>query len=117
MASSALRTLLSGWLENKIYKHGAAMAFLLLFAALAALSWQGMVSLLPAIAVINTTLALFYLDNKTMRIALLASSLAWLSNDIYWQAWPSLFAESIAMLINLRTIRRLFKEQAVQPKN
>jgi hypothetical protein len=68
------------------------------------------VSLLPAFAVSNTTLALFYLDKHSMRIAMLASSLAWLANDVYWQAWPALLAESVAMLINLRTIRQLVKK-------
>ena len=49
----------------------------------------------------------FYLDNFKMRKLLLASSLAWIANDIYWQAWPALIAETVAMLINLRTIHRL----------
>jgi len=99
-----LRTLLSGWLEQHRCRHLAATGFVLLFVALTAASWQGRVSLLPAFAVINTTLALFYLDNRRMRIALLASSAAWIGNDLYWQAWPALIAESVAVLLNLRTV-------------
>ncbi|MDD4913653.1 MAG: YgjV family protein [Methylococcales bacterium] len=108
MGCTALRSLLSGQLTGHGV-HWAAAGFMALFAVLAALSWQGAVSLLPAFAVINTTLALFYFGNRAMRIALLASSLAWIGNDFYWQAWPAILAESVAMAINLTTIWRLFK--------
>ena len=107
MGTTAVRTLLSGWLESHPKKHFAAIAFILLFAALTLVSWQGLVSLLPAFAVINTTLALFYLNNRSMRIALLASSAAWIANDLYWQAWPALLAEIVAAGLNLRMIRRM----------
>ncbi|MBF0257096.1 MAG: YgjV family protein [Gammaproteobacteria bacterium] len=107
MATTALRTWLSGWLENPQRKHPAAIGFVLLFIGLTALSWQGPISLLPAFAVINTTLALFYLGNRAMRIALLGSSIAWIANDILWHAWPALLAEVVAAGLNLRTIQRL----------
>lgn len=107
MASTALRTVLSGWLETPARRHQAALGFVLLFAALTALSWQGPVSLLPAFAAINTTLALFYLGNRPMRIALLASSTAWIANDLYWHAWPALLAEAVVVILNLRTILSL----------
>jgi len=107
MACTALRTLLSDHWETGDGKHWAATGFSLIFILLTILSWQGIVSLLPAFAVINTTLALFYFDNRNMRIALLLSSLAWIANDLYWNAWPALLAESVAMGINFRTIRRL----------
>jgi hypothetical protein len=108
MASTALRTLLSGPLEQNAYRHGAAAVCVFIFFGLILISWQGHVSLWPAFAVINTTLALFYLDNRRMRMALLASSVAWVANDLYWHAWPALFAETTAMAINLHTLRRLF---------
>ncbi|MEQ1529819.1 MAG: YgjV family protein [Methylococcales bacterium] len=107
MASTALRTLMSAKFTEGHYKHWAAASFVLLFSGLTVSSWQGLVSLLPAFAVINTTLALFYLDNRYMRITLLASSAAWIANDFYWQAWPALVAESIVVLINLHTIGKL----------
>ncbi|MFM8341319.1 MAG: YgjV family protein [Methylomonas sp.] len=106
MAMTALRTLLSSNDQPK-YQHGLTVGFISLFIGLTVISWQGYVSLLAAFAVINTTVALFYLDNFKMRKLLLASSLAWISNDIYWQAWPALLAETVAMLINFRTIHRL----------
>jgi len=105
MGSTALRTLLSGWQEQSRHKGLAASGFVLLFAVMTIMTWQGLVSLLPAFAVINTTLALFYLVNRKMRIACLASSAAWIANDVYWQAWPALIAESVAVLQNARTIR------------
>lgn len=107
MACTAIRTLLSEFLEIQHYRNWAALGFVLLFGSLTLLSWQGTVSLIPTFAVINTTLALFYLNNKNMRIALLASSIAWIANDIYWLAWPGLLAEVIVIMINLRTIRKL----------
>lgn len=110
MGSTAMRTLVSDRLEHPHHKLLAAFGFVLLFALLTALSWQGWVSLLPAFAVINTTLALFYLDNRRMRILLLASSAAWIANDFLWQAWPALLAETVAALLNLRTIRQLDQE-------
>lgn len=109
MGFTALRTLLSEQLTSAPTKHVAAGSFMLLFSALTGFSWQGLISLLPAFAVINTTLALFYLNNRDMRIAMLASSIAWIANDCYWQAWPSLLAETVAMGINLKTIRNFFK--------
>lgn len=106
MASTALRTLVSGY-NTSPGKHVWAALFVGLFIGLSVLSWQGPVSCLPAFAVINTTLALFYLDQRAMRAVLLVSSVAWIANDWYWQAWPALLAESVAMLINLRTMRKL----------
>lgn len=113
MGSTALRTLLSGWLEHYHHKHIAAFSFVMLFVMLTALSWQGWISLLPAFAVINTTLALFYLDNRRMRIVLLASSTAWIANDIIWQAWPALLAEVVAVGLNVRTILRMCEQAGV----
>ena len=111
MGFTAVRTLMSSDnREHGIFKHWTASGFCLIFGILTMLSWQGWVSLLPAAAVINTTLALFYLDNKSMRIALLASSFAWISNDLYWHAWPALIAESVAMGINIHTIHSLMQK-------
>lgn len=107
MGFTACRTLLSDRIPHGVYKHLVACAFVLLFATLTALSWQSLISLLPAFAVINATLALFYLNNRNMRIAMLTSSIAWIFNDIYWQAWPALAAEVVAMMINIKTIRAL----------
>lgn len=107
MAVTALRTIVSGHYAKASFKHGFATGFVLLFIGLTLLSWQGQISLLPAFAVINTTLALFYMNNRNMRIALIASSLAWIVNDIYWLAWPALIAETVAIGINIRTIRKI----------
>lgn len=110
MAVTALRTALSGQHSRKLVKHGSVVGFVVIFAGLTRWSWQGYISLAPAFAVTNTTLALYYLDNRNMRVALLASSLAWITNDVYWQAWPALVAESVAVVINIRTIRKILIE-------
>lgn len=104
MSCTAARTLVSGLLTSAQRKHGFAALFVTAFVLMTVLSWQGPVSLLPGFAVINTTLALFYLDNRTMRVVMLASSAAWIINDVIWQAWPGLLAESVAVLLNLRII-------------
>lgn len=107
MSCTAARTLVSGLLTSPLRKHLIAGLFVTAFVVMTVFSWQGLVSLLPAFAVINTTLALFYLENRSMRILMLASSIAWIINDIIWQAWPALLAESVAVLLNLRTISRM----------
>ena len=107
MSCTAARTLVSGLLTSATRKHFFAAFFVSAFVLMTCFSWQGLVSLLPAFAVINTTLALFYLENRPMRIVILASSIAWVANDLIWQAWPSLLAEAVAVMLNVRTIRRL----------
>jgi hypothetical protein len=107
MGTTALRTMFSGSLKQPLRKHAAAVGFVLLFAGITAITWQGPVSLLPAFAVINTTLALFYLNNRWMRVALLVSGASWIANDIFWQAWPALVSECVATVLNIRTILRL----------
>lgn len=107
MTCTAARTWVSGLLTTELRKHVIAALFVSAFVVITAISWQGPVSLLPAFAVINTTLALFYLPNRAMRIAMLASSVAWVINDYIWLAWPSLLAEAVAVVVNLRTIARL----------
>ena len=110
MACTALRTLLSDVGLAGKHRLRTVLVFTAIFVLLTVLSWQGLVSLLPVFAVLNTTWALFYLDNRWMRLTLLASSAAWISNDLYWHAWPALLAESVAVLINLHTLRRLFRD-------
>jgi hypothetical protein len=107
MSCTAARTLVSGLLTSTARKHLFASLFVCAFVLMTVFSWQGPVSLLPAFAVINTTLALFYLENRSMRILMLASSVAWIINDIIWQAWPALLAEFVAVLLNLRTISKM----------
>jgi len=109
MSCTAARTLVSGLLTSPGRKHLIASLFICAFVAMTVFSWQGPVSLLPAFAVINTTVALFYLENRSMRMLMLASSIAWIINDIIWQAWPALLAESVAVLLNLRTISGMKK--------
>lgn len=111
MSCTAARTLVSGLLTSATRKHFFAGLFVTIFVVMTVASWQGPVSLLPGFAVINTTLALFYLENRAMRIVMLASSAAWIVNDLIWQAWPALLAETVAVVLNLRTIRRLGEGQ------
>lgn len=107
MAATALRTAWSGRDDTPRAKAAGLAAFVALFAGAAAFAWQGPVSLLPLFAVVNTTVALFVLSNVSMRVALLASSAAWIANDVIWGAWPALVAEIVAVAISLRTIAGL----------
>jgi len=104
MGSTALRTALAGRLQSPRGRLWGSVFFLALFALLTAASWQGSVSLLPAFAVMNTTVALFYLGGIPLRLVLLFSSAAWIWNDILWHAWPALIAESLAAMISVRTV-------------
>jgi hypothetical protein len=118
MGTTALRTVLSGRIERGGHKRLVSGLFLLLFAGLTLSAWQGAVSLLPAFAVMNTTWALFHLGNRAMRLSLLASSAVWIWNDVLWDAWPALLAESMAAMINVRTLIRLHRagdEQGEMP--
>lgn len=112
MALTAVRTISSQFITGKVAIRWLTGAFVVLFGWLTYYSWQGPVSLLSGFAVINTTLALFYLGNRSMRLVLLASSLAWLANDLYWQAWPALVAETVSIIINVRTIYLLASPQS-----
>lgn len=114
MSCTAARTLVSGLLTSEARKHFFAILFVSIFVLMTIFSWQGPVSLLPAFAVINTTLALFYLENRPMRIVILTSSVAWVANDLIWSAWPSLLAEAVAIVLNLRTISRLGRSPDVE---
>lgn len=103
MGLTAFRT----WISLNTRQPLVVYGFVAMFVGLTIVSWQGPVSLLPAFATINTSLALFYCSNRSMRILMLLSGTGWIANDIYWSAWTALLAESVAMLINLRTISRL----------
>lgn len=111
MAFTAFRTGISGWLSARLtmrpawQRHLLVAGFLLVFSLLALLSWQGPISLLPWLAACNTTIALFYLEQRRLRLALLISSALWISNDLLWHAWPALVAETISVLLNWRTLR------------
>lgn len=112
MGSTALRTAWSGRALGARVRVLVSVAFVAGFSVLTVMSWQGSVSLLPWFATVNTTLALFLLARRSLRIVLLPSSAAWIANDLIWQAWPALLAETVAVLLNLRTIRRLAADSA-----
>ncbi len=104
---TALRTLCAIYFTKPQHQHTLSALFIALFTYMTFLSWQGPISLLPAFAVINTTVALFYLKDQQTRMLLIISSLAWLANDIYWQAWPAFIAEFVSLIININTILKL----------
>lgn len=102
MFLTAARTLVSGY--HAARKWWVFSLFVALFLLLLIFSWQGTKSLLPAFAAVNTTIALFYFSGIKLRLLLVLSSIAWISNDLIWHAWPALFAEVIALLLNLSTL-------------
>lgn len=89
------------------YQHGLFWISSAVFCALAVIGWDGWVSLLPLAAAINSTAAMVYGDNRQMRIRLLLSSALWISTGLYWNSWPMVVTELIAVTLNLRTILRL----------
>ncbi|MDP5029552.1 YgjV family protein [Paraglaciecola sp.] len=107
MFLTAIRTLASGY--HSARKLWVFSVFMAIFLSSLVFSWQGPLSLLPAFSAINTTIALFYFSGVQLRLFLLASSIAWMANDLIWQAWPALLAEAIALLLNLKTIFALIR--------
>lgn len=90
--------------------YGAAMA-------VCALTWHGWVSLLPAIATMVSTFAMFQLKFERFRWAMVVSGTIWCVNAFYFQAWEQLFSVSMSIattLVGLKGVRlhRLQQERA-----
>ena len=86
-----------------------SMALMLLFcgatAVSAALTWSGLVSALAAAAGIATTVALFVLTGRGLRLALLPGNGAWITHHLLTGSMPSLAMEVAIMAGNLVVAR------------
>ena len=94
--------------------YGAAMV-------ICALTWHGWVSLLPAVATMVSTFAMFRLKFERFRWAMVVSGVIWCANAFYFQAWEQLISVSMSIgtiLIGLRGVRlhRLRQERSERDK-
>lgn len=85
--------------------------------AICALTWHGWVSLLPAVATMISTFAMFQLKFERFRWAMVVSGTIWCVNAAYFQAWEQLFSVSMSIgttLIGLKGVRlhRLRQERS-----
>ncbi len=104
MLFTSFRTIASYKIESKRARIGAFLGFSAVFVLLGVISWQGWISLLPVIAIVNNTLALFLLNNLQMRVAFIVSTCLWIVHDLYWKAWVSIIAEMVGAFVNIATI-------------
>lgn len=102
-----LRTWLTLFCHKTWQKHALFWVASGVFAAIAAATWEGPVSLLPTLAAINSTAAFAFGSNLGMRYMLLGSSALWLTNGLIWHSLPVIVTECIAIALNLHTIWRL----------
>lgn len=101
-----LRTWISILLHHKkdlVFSYILISTFV--FLLLMFFSWQGPISILPALAAINSTIA-YTRNNLTMRLLFLISSLFWVLNAIVLGSIPGLIAEIMAIIFNLIGIWR-----------
>ena len=75
------------------------------------LTWEGILSILPTLAAINSTIAYLF-DNKRMRIMLLGSSILSLSFAALIQSPLLMILECLGLGINLMAIRKTFTSGA-----
>jgi hypothetical protein len=68
------------------------VAFLLLTLAVGALTWQGWPSLLMVLASVLSTVAVFYLRGRALRLAMLLVSALWMYNAWLYDSWEQMAA-------------------------
>ena len=88
-----------------VYIITTSVVFLLLMS----FTWQGVLSTIPTIAAINSTIA-YTRDNAIMRYMFLLSSLLWIINALLISSMPSVLVECFAIVFNLLGILRLLKK-------
>jgi len=104
-----LRTWISIILPQKKHLvYGFILISTFAFLGLMFFSWQGLISILPTLAAINSTIA-YTRNNLMMRLMFLISSLLWVLNAIVLDSSPGLIAEVTAIIFNLIGIWRLKK--------
>lgn len=74
------------------------IAFSVLVIAIAAGSWAGIISLLPMLAKIITTISYGLKNEKLLRYITLPSCLCWITYNIIIGAWEGVIADSLAFL-------------------
>lgn len=95
------------------YKGSWLMASLLLAAslAMAMLTWQRPLDILPLIAAVLGTIGMFILQGIPMRLLLAGAALAWTLNNLLIGSIGGTLAEALILITNLVTIARLARDR------
>ena len=109
---SALRNLLSIQGNLKPF----AVIFMALYVSFGLASAHHWFDVLPVIAELLATYALFYLHRLQMRLYLLMGTLLWLTHNVAVGSIGPSIMEALIFGINIRTILRLRRQAAAAPK-
>jgi len=90
--------------------------FLGLFIANSVFTWEGPRSILPAIGMCSTTLALWTRDERRLRLLYLCSSPPWLIYNILCGSWSCTIVEVIALISYISAIYRFDIKKIHKPK-
>lgn len=81
--------------------------WIVIFAVIAGFTWEGWTSILPFIAVVGSTLAVYSFNAKKIRLFnLTMNSPAWLIYDIIYNSWGGITTEVLTILSILISIKR-----------
>jgi hypothetical protein len=91
------------WAQHKAWLWIFVGAYLLV----AILTWQGLISILPCVAMVTSTLAMWTRNGKTIRIAnFFICSPAWILYDLYFQSYSGVFCEAFSMISIVISVAR-----------
>lgn len=90
------------WAQNKVWP----FVFIVIFTAGGALTWAGVISLLPICGMIFGTVARWSNNKRTLRILAVISSPFWIIYNIAVGSIPTLIGESLVMSSNMLGIIR-----------
>ena len=91
------------------------VGFLLLTLAIGALTWQGWASALMVAASVLSTVAMFYLRGRTMRLSMLLVSALWMYNAWLYDSWEQMAANLLTAAAALYGARRVERAAAASP--
>ena len=77
---------------------GATAALCAVIVALCVLTWEGIFSIFPALALLASTVAVFSANGKKIRIAqFFITSPSWMTYNIHVSSWPGVVCEALDM--------------------
>ncbi len=99
-------------LSKKFYKSNNMMFFFIVIYIIATLiTYQKAADILPLIAGISSTIALYKLSGIPMRLCMIITSLSWIAYDFIYQSIGGLLTEFFMQTTNLITIIRLMRDK------
>ena len=91
------------FLKKKFWQY----LWIVIFAVIAGFTWEGWTSILPFIAVVGSTLAVYSFNAKKIRLFnLTLNSPAWLIYDVIYNSWGGITTEVLTIISILVSIKR-----------